>query len=127
MFIGGKWGSGKETIKVFDPYNNTLIDEIPVATEKDALLAIASAKKGFETIKRLSVHQRAEILNKTADYIAARKDEFAVTIAREGSKTITEAQKEVNRCINTLKISAEESKRLIGETIAFDSFPGGEN
>ena len=127
MLIGGKWVSNEETICVFDPYDNSLIDVVPGATEKEALLAIESAKRGFEIARKMTVHERTSILIKTADYVDRHREEFALTIAREGSKTIKEARKEVNRCINTLRISAEEAKRILGETIPFDSFAGGEN
>ena len=126
MFIGGEWVATKDTIAVYDPYDNSLIDVVQKATQEDVKIAIASAIKGYEIARKMSVHQRATILYKTADYVETRKEEFAQIIAREGSKTIKEARKEANRCVNTLRISAEESKRLLGETIPFDSFPGGE-
>ncbi len=126
MFIGGEWVATKDTIAVYDPYDNSLVDVVQKATQEDVKTAIASAIKGYEIARKMSVHQRATILYKTADYVETRKEEFAQIIAREGSKTIKEARKEANRCVNTLRISAEESKRLLGETIPFDSFPGGE-
>jgi glyceraldehyde-3-phosphate dehydrogenase (NADP+) len=126
MLIGGKWVATKETLAVYDPYDNSLIDVVQKATAKDVQKAIASAKRGFEIARKLTVHERATILYKTADYVETHKEDFARTIAREGSKTIKEARKEANRCVNTLRISAEEAKRLLGETIPFDSFPGGE-
>lgn len=127
MLVGGKWISTKENLAVCDPFDNSLIDTVPKATEQDVLLAIASAKRGYEIARKMPVHERAAILNRTADYVEKNKEDFAQTIAREGSKTIKEARKEANRCVNTLRISAEESKRILGETIPFDSFAGGEN
>ncbi|MBP6978752.1 MAG: aldehyde dehydrogenase family protein [Bacteroidales bacterium] len=126
MLIGGKWVEKRESIQVTDPFDNSLIDLVPKGSEEDVALAIESAQRGFEIAKKMTVYERATILNRTADYVALHLDEFATTIAREGSKTIKEARKEANRCVNTLKISAEESKRILGETIPFDSFPGGE-
>ena len=126
MLIDGKWISSKQMIPVYNPYDNSLIDEVPRATEKDVLKAIESAKRGFEISRKLTVFERANILYKTADYVEKHKEDFANTIAKEGSKTIKEARKEANRCVNTLRISAEESKRILGETIPFNSFPGGE-
>lgn len=127
MLIGGKWIDSSEKIPVYDPFDNSVIDEVSNASETDALNAIESAKKGYEILKKMTVYERANILYKTADYVESNKDDFAITIAREGSKTIKEARKEANRCVNTLRISAEESKRILGETIPFNSFPGGEN
>jgi glyceraldehyde-3-phosphate dehydrogenase (NADP+) len=62
-----------------------------------------------------------------ARLVDGRAEEFAVTIAREGSKTIREARKEVARAVNTLTLSAEEGRRILGETIPFDTMPGSEN
>jgi glyceraldehyde-3-phosphate dehydrogenase (NADP+) len=66
------------------------------------------------------------LLQGAADAMAGQPERFARTIAREGIKTIREARKEVSRCIDTLRISAEESRRLTGETIQFDQRPGSE-
>jgi glyceraldehyde-3-phosphate dehydrogenase (NADP+) len=57
----------------------------------------------------------------------SQEDDFSHLIARESSKTITEARKEVSRAINTITLSAEEARRTLGESIPFDSFPGSEN
>jgi len=116
-----------EKINVYDPFDNSLIGTVPRASKDDALAAIDAAVKGFKNSKNLKVYERANILFKTADYVERNLEDFAVTIAREGSKTIKEARKEARRCVNTLRVSAEESKRILGETIPFDSFPGGEN
>ena len=40
MLIGGKWVMTNETIEVRDPFDNSLIDIIPKASENDALKAI---------------------------------------------------------------------------------------
>ncbi len=127
MLLEGKWVDKSERIDVIDPFDGSVIDTVPRASVEDAKKAIESAKRGYEIARKMPVHQRASILNKTADYIEQNLEDFALTIAREGSKTIKEARKESRRCVNTLRISAEESKRIMGETIPFDSFPGGEN
>jgi glyceraldehyde-3-phosphate dehydrogenase (NADP+) len=75
----------------------------------------------------MPVHQRIAILQRAADYIQQHGELYATTIAREGSKTIREARKEVQRCIETLRISAEEARRINGETIPFDQMPGSEH
>lgn len=127
MLIGSNWVKASKEIDVIDPYDFSVIDTVPAATVEHVDQAIAYAVEGFEIAKKMTVYQRAGILYKAAQLIEQRLEEFAVTIAREGSKTIREARGEVKRCINTLTIAAEESKRILGETIPFDSFPGGEN
>ena len=127
MLINGKWIDKEQKIPVKDPFDNSIIDQVPKADKDDVLKAIEAAEHGFKISRKLTVYERAQVLYKTAEIIKERLEEFAVIIAREGSKTINEARKEAMRCTNTLIVSAEESKRILGETIPFDSFPGGEN
>ena len=123
MLLDGRWIDRDDRIDVTDPYDNSLIDTVPVGTAEDCETALAGAVRGFEITKRMTVYERAQILYKAAQLISERLDEFATTIAREGSKTINEARKEAGRCVNTITCSAEEAKRILGETIPWDSFP----
>lgn len=126
FLLNGEWVDREKKIGVKDPYDNHLIDTVPEGTKEDVEIAIRSAQEGFKEISSLTVYERAQILYKTSQIVKENLEEFAKTIALEGSKTIKEARKEANRCTNTLIVSAEESKRILGETIPFDSFPGGE-
>ena len=126
MLLNGEWVTRDETIDVIDPFDNSLIDTVPRGAAEDVEMALAAAVEGFQITKRMTVYDRAQILYRTAGIIADRIEEFATVIAREGSKTIREARKEASRCVNTMTVAAEEAKRILGETIPFDSFPGGE-
>jgi glyceraldehyde-3-phosphate dehydrogenase (NADP+) len=126
MLLNGEWVDREEKIEVRDPFDNSVIDTVPSATAQDVETALEAAVRGFEAAKKMSVFDRAQVLFKTAALVSESLEDFAKIIAREGSKTIREARKEASRCVNTLMVSAEESKRILGETIPFDSFPGGE-
>lgn len=127
MYVGGKWIGTEQEIEVRDPQNNEIIATVPSATKEDVLHAIEEAKEGVNVAASLSVHERISILKKAAQLMEERINEFAVTIAKEGSKTIREATNEVKRAIETITISAEEARRINGETISFDQRPGSEN
>jgi len=126
MLLNGQWVDRDRKIEVRDPFDNSLIDTVPQATADDVQTALAAAVRGYGITRKMTVYDRAQILYKAAAIINDNLEDFARTIAREGSKTIREARKESRRCVNTLTISAEEAKRVSGETIPFDSFPGGE-
>jgi len=126
MLLGSEWVDRPETIDVCDPFDNSVIDTVPSATAEDVETALATAYAAREKARQLSTYERSQILLKTAKIVEKNLEDFARTIAREGSKTINEARGEARRTINTLTISGEEAKRLLGETIPFDSFPGGE-
>jgi glyceraldehyde-3-phosphate dehydrogenase (NADP+) len=126
MLLAGAWVDRPERIEVRDPFDNSLVDTVPSATMADVETALAAAVEGAKLARALPAFERARILTTVGRVVEDRGDYFAQTIAREGSKTIREARKEVSRCVNTLRSSAEEARRIHGETIPFDTFPGGE-
>jgi len=127
MLVGENWVDKDEKIEVLNPFNNELVDTVPSGDEGDVDAAFRAAEEGFKINRDLPVHQRISILYKTAEIISNNQEEFARIIASEGSKTIREARKEASRCIDTITISAEEARRVVGETIPFDSREGSEN
>src|SRR5690625_4964784 len=127
MFIGGRWIEKSNTMDVCDPEDNSIITTVPKASKEDMLATIKMAEEGAGIAAKMPVHERITILNKAADYVKKYHELFANTIASEGSKTIKEARGEVSRCIETLRLSAEEARRINGETIPFDQMPGHEN
>ncbi|MGM8364734.1 aldehyde dehydrogenase family protein [Virgibacillus sp. W0181] len=127
MLIGGKWVDREKTMEVHDPQDGTLITTVPRANVDDALYAIEQAKEGAAVAAKMPVHERIAILNRVADYIEENKEKFAQMIASEGSKTINEARGEAARATQTIRISAEEARRINGETIPFDQMQGSEN
>ncbi len=125
MLIGGEWKDSPQKIDVVYPYTGEVVGRVPKGTEEDVLRAIESAKEGFKDISSLTAYQRYEILMRTARIIEERAEEFARTLVYEVGKTIKEARTEVQRAIQTLIFSAEEAKRLNGETFPVDAHPNG--
>lgn len=126
LLIDGQWIGTAATMPILNPYSGAVIDHVACAGPNHARQAIASAERGHIAIARLSTWERAEILRRTAEMLSQSAEIFAATITTETGKPITASRKEVTRAVNTLTLSAEECTRLNGETIAFDSFPGGE-
>ncbi|MDM5198108.1 aldehyde dehydrogenase family protein [Fictibacillus enclensis] len=127
MFVGGSWVNRENVIEVRDPQDNTVIDTVPAASKEDMLSCIELAKEGAKIAAAMPVYERMAVIHRAADYIEANKEKYASIIAQEGSKTIREAAKETARCIQTLRISAEEARRIHGETIPFDQMEGSQN
>lgn len=127
MLLDGRWVDRPQQMEVRDPQDKRHIDTVPLASAADMEAAIAAAVRGACRARCLPTHQRMALLQGGADFIAAHDEIYARTIASEGVKTIREARKEVGRCIDTLRISAEEARRISGETIPFDQRPGSEN
>lgn len=116
-----------QAIEVRDPDDGTLVEIVPAASPADVEVALERAVHGARVSAALPVHRRIAILNTVADIVSARRESFASTIAREGIKTIREARAEAARAADTLRLSAEEARRIVGETIPFDQRPGSDN
>ncbi|NRA83864.1 MAG: aldehyde dehydrogenase family protein [Gammaproteobacteria bacterium] len=127
ILINGVWQKSSVTMQVTNPYDNSVLATVSCANTDHVTQAISSAKKAFDLYKFQSSAVRSAKLRTAANLIKVRHESFAQTISLETGKPITAARKEVTRCVNTLMLSSEEAIRLVGETIRFDSFEGGEN
>jgi len=66
------------------------------------------ARKLFADRKAwLKPHQRIAILNRLADLVAARRQDFGTLIAREGGKPLTDALIETDRAIDGIRSAAD--------------------
>jgi len=112
---------------VRNPFDGSVVGEVPIFTASDIDEILVHARRGAVLGRALARHRRATILEGAARNIASDVEKFASLIVAESGKTIVQARKEVRRCVNTLKLSAEEAKRNAGEVIPFDSYEGSEN
>ncbi|MCH2308393.1 MAG: aldehyde dehydrogenase family protein [SAR202 cluster bacterium] len=123
MYIGGKWVDASEQIEVINPFDNSIIDTVPKATPGNISEAISSAVHGKSDMAKLSGYDRYTILSKAAQLLLDRKEDIGKTISLEEGKILAEGLMEVDRAIQTMINSAEEAKRLNGETIPLDAAP----
>ncbi|MGV4797030.1 aldehyde dehydrogenase family protein [Rhizobium sp. F40D2] len=121
-----KPASANEII-VTNPFDGSFVGAIPETSAEAVDLLLERARRGAQIARSLPRHQRSAILETAAATIEERKEEFALLIVREAGKTIAQARKEATRCVNTLKLSAEEAKRNAGEVIPFDAYAGSES
>ncbi|MER8646400.1 aldehyde dehydrogenase family protein [Mesorhizobium sp. M1252] len=113
-------------ISVYSPYDGSLIGVVDATFASEIGELLTRARRGAQLSRELPRCRRAGILEGTAHIVESRRDAFAETIVREAGKTIVQARKEVLRCVNTLKLSAEEAKRNAGEIVPFDAYAGSE-
>lgn len=126
LYINGVWKSVGTYKPLYAPYSEEKLAEIAQGTEDDVKEAIVSAKNAMKEMKKLSAYDRATILEKVAQKMDERREEFAVIIAKEAAKPICAARGEVDRTVQTYKFAAEEAKRIYGETLPLDAAPGAE-
>jgi glyceraldehyde-3-phosphate dehydrogenase (NADP+) len=125
MLVGGEWRACDRRIEVRNPLDGLLVGSVPRGTPADLEAALVAATAA--SAEPFPAHARYDVLTRAAARVEEHKDEYAWTIAAEGSKTIREAQREPLRVATLLRLAAEEGRRLAGETLPFDSRAGSEN
>ncbi|UCG12018.1 MAG: aldehyde dehydrogenase family protein [Deltaproteobacteria bacterium] len=126
MFIAGEWVEAPETIEVFNPYDDSVVDTVPHAGHHEVERALESAARGAAVMAELPAHERYRILLNTASLLRESQEDFARLITQEAGKVLQDSRVEVSRAVETMELSAEEAKRLHGETIPLDAAPGGQ-
>ncbi len=125
MLINGKHISSDDVEDVINPYDGEVIDTIPIAHRQDAELAIESANNAKDSLCEMSAFKISNKLSNVAVKLKERRQEFAESLTLEVGKPINESLLEVDRSIETLKLAAEEAKRIYGESVPLDAGMGG--
>lgn len=124
-YIAGSWVTTDEAIEVHHPYDDEVYDEVPVATEIDAMKAIDAAERGVRQAAQMGAYKRYEALLKAAGMLEERQEEFAKAITMENGKPIAEARVEAMRCVDILRLSAFEGSQLRGDQMPYESAVNG--
>lgn len=105
-------------LKVFSPFDQSLIDEIPMDRKNEVEKALKTAYSLFEDRKKwIPSHQKIAILEKVGDLMKSKIEELTITASKEGGKPFQDSKVEILRAINGVKIASEEIGRLTGEQI----------
>ncbi|MED4073973.1 aldehyde dehydrogenase family protein [Priestia endophytica] len=125
-YISGEWvETNRESVLIKSPYSGDVVGEQVLATQEDVENALASAYASKKQIANIPSYERAKILKRAASLLEQEKERFAGLISLELGKPLKNTLDEVSRSIETLELSGEEAKRLIGETLPGDASERG--
>src|SRR5437868_5042484 len=122
MRIAGKRVDTDQQIEVLNPYNAAVVGTVPVAREEHVREAFAKAK-AFKP--KLTRYERQQILLKTADLLAARKEDFARLITAESGLCWKDSLYEAGRAYDVYPFAGQLIIMDDGETYACDISPQG--
>jgi len=125
VFLGSKEITKDAKVEIKSPYDSKVVSVAQVCSADDAKEAVSIAKEAFESCAKSTLAQRISWLEDVAKTLQENKEDFALTIAKEVAKPISFARVEVDRCIETIKLTAMELVNLGGETIPTDVMPSG--
>ncbi len=107
------------------PFDGSVVSIAPLCDAEDAKKALSIAKEAAKVAAKTDLSQRIlwleDVVNKLQEY----REEFAIMLSKEVAKPITFSRIEVDRCAETIKLTALELANMGGETIPTDIMPSG--
>ncbi|MBN2817145.1 MAG: aldehyde dehydrogenase family protein [Campylobacterales bacterium] len=125
IFFGSSAVNGEIFNERRSPYSGEVVSMAPVCSAEDAKKALIIAQEAAKAAKASTLAQRCAWILDVAQKLRENKEEIAKTLTDEVGKPITFARVEVERCIETLTLSAETMRTMHGETINTDAMASG--
>src|SRR5215470_393120 len=121
--VGNRWVDDGTPLVVRSPFDGHEVGTVPAcdASHVDEAVSVASGLVGS-----LPPWRRAEILDRAAQLLSDRHEDFARTIAEEAAKPIKTARVEARRAVSTFTFAAAEARSLTGEMVPIDAADVGE-
>ncbi|MFN3149903.1 aldehyde dehydrogenase family protein [Bremerella sp.] len=113
-------------LEVEDKYRLSVATKVPLADTQLMEKAIAAAHQAAPAMAQLPSYRRQAILNHCVRRFEDRSDELAEALCVEAGKPIGDSRGEVTRLIDTFRVAAEESTRMLGEVMPLDISPRAE-
>ena len=125
IYFGSKEESRENLIEIKNPFSGEVVSKYPVCDAKDAKRALEIAQSASKVAKKTPLHQRIKWLEDVAIKLREKEEFFTKLIIDEVAKPYTFAKIEVQRCAETIELTAKELINLHGETINTDAMPSG--
>ena len=117
-YIDGEWvAGGAGTIDVTNPANGTVVATTANGDAADAERAVKAAAEAFETWSGTPAKQRAVLLRNWFNLLLENADDLGAIMTAEQGKPLFEAVGEIGYGAGFIEYYAEESKRVMGDTI----------
>src|SRR5438270_5035150 len=124
MRIAGKRVETDQQIEVLNPYNGAVVGTVPAARPEHVREAFAKAR-AFKP--KLTRYERQQILQRTAETLRDRKEDFARLITAESGLCWKDSLYEASRAYDVWSFAAQLTIKDDGEIYACDISPNGKN
>lgn len=110
-------------LAVSDKFSGEVVTRVALANDAAVDEAIARAALAVEPMRALASYERRDIIDHCVARFSERKAELAEALCIEAGKPIRDSRGEVERLIDTFRVAAEESTRMVGEVLPLDISP----
>lgn len=109
---------------MLDKYTGEFFGEVHETPETAVAEALAALEAGQRSVN-LTAYERSQLLFAASQVLETRSEQFAHCLVDDTGFTIGDARLETKRAVQTLLLTAEETKRLVGEMIPLEGSPAG--
>jgi acyl-CoA reductase-like NAD-dependent aldehyde dehydrogenase len=102
------------------PFDGAVVGEMPISGEMEVEAAMGEAVRAFGVMRNLPRFVRADILQRAGDILSRRREEVALTIAKEAGKPLFDARGEVSRAIFNFTNASSEARNFAGHEVPLD-------
>ena len=120
LYLNNKAQQPNTDLAVTDKFTGEVAFRTALASPEIIDEAIAGAVRAAEPMAQLASYERQAVLQHCVERFAERFDELAYALCVEAGKPIKDSEGEVTRLIDTFRIAAEESVRMVGEVMPLD-------
>ena len=122
-YLAGRAERPNTDLEVIDKYTGEVATRVALADQQAIRRGIDAAVAAEEPMRRLAPYERQAVLQHCVGRFTERFDELALALCIEAGKPIRDARGEVTRLIDTFRMAAEESVRIMGEIMPLDVSP----
>lgn len=124
--IAGEWrpADRERLLDVVSPFDGAVVGRVHEYSREEIDEVFASGRRAQPRWAARPVTERADVLHRFADFLEADAARIGDVLMREVAKARKDAVEEVVRSADYVRHTAEDAKRLIGESQFSDSFPG---
>lgn len=122
-YLANRPVSANADLPVSDKFTGEVVTRVALANDAAVEEAIAHAMAAVEPMRALASYERRDIIAHCVSRFIERKAELAEALCIEAGKPIRDSRGEVERLIDTFRVAAEESTRMVGEVLPLDISP----
>lgn len=124
--LNGQWVESRtgRRDKILSPQDGSLVGEVPAVTAQEADAFIQAAAAAQKKWAAVPINERADVIHRAAAILEREKEIIAGVLVNEIAKNRKSALAEVVRTADFMHFTAEEGKRVTGESLSSGVFPG---
>ncbi len=120
ILIGNKWEKTADKLDLITPVDGAKIAEIGSVNEEEMSRVIDIADKSRAGIRDMAAIDRIELMNSVRLEHQRHRDEIVRVLMSESGKSFRSATGEFNAALERMRLSMEDSRKIIGEYLPGD-------